>query len=488
MLLKDLLDNIVSVGEVKKYHDIDIRSICCDSRKIEEDSMFIALKGSKLNGADFSLEAISKGASVVVMNKSEMPSKTFDNGCYIYVENTDEVLKKVVERFYGNSSKKIKTIGITGTNGKTTITYLIESILKASGKKCGVIGTINYRFDGQEMAAVNTTPGILENQKLLSQMVEANLDYCIMEVSSHALSQGRVDLIKFHSAVFTNLTNEHLDYHKTKENYFLAKAKLFQGLFSDKTSAINIDDEFGEKLVLMTQSRVLTYGVEHNADLRVEDMKLGKEQTSFNLKYELMDIPIKTNLIGMHNVSNILAAAAICLTEGVSSSAVKKGIEDLEVIPGRLEKIDYGQGFDVFIDYAHTKDALESVLTSIKDISGSRLILVFGCGGDRDRQKREEMGEVASRCADFSIITMDNPRGEEPKAIVHQILKGFQGEHFLVEIDRKEAIRRAFSMAEEGDVVLLAGKGHELYQIIKNQKIEFDEHKIISELLHAFNK
>lgn len=488
MLLKDLLENIVDDVVVKKYQDIDIRSICYDSRSIEKDSMFIALKGSKLNGADFSLEAISRGASVVVMNESDKPSKTFGAGCYIYVEDTDKILKKIAKRFYDNPSRKIKTIGITGTNGKTTITYLIESILKAAGKKCGVIGTINYRFDGKELPAVNTTPGILENQKLLSDMVKAGLDYCIMEVSSHALSQGRVDLINFHSAVFTNLTNEHLDYHRTKENYFLAKAKLFQGLLSDRTSAINIDDEFGEKLVLMTQSRVLTYGVEHNADLRVEDIKMTQEQTSFNLKYELMDIPVRTKLIGMHNVYNILAAAAICLTEGVSSAALKNGIEGLSVVPGRLEKIDCGQGFDVFIDYAHTKDALECVLTSIKDVSGSRLILVFGCGGDRDRQKRSEMGEVASRCADFSIITTDNPRGEDPKSIVHQILKGFQGEHFLVEMDRREAIRRAFCMAEEGDIVLLAGKGHELYQIVKNQKIEFDEHKIISELLYAYNK
>ncbi|HBG60863.1 MAG: UDP-N-acetylmuramoyl-L-alanyl-D-glutamate--2,6-diaminopimelate ligase [Omnitrophica WOR_2 bacterium RIFOXYB2_FULL_38_16] len=488
MLLKDLLKDIVDIDVLNKYQDIEIRSVCCDTRNIEEDSMFIALKGSKYDGADYSLEAVAKGASVVVMNKSTMPSKTFDSGCYVYVDDTNKILKIVAERFYDNPSKRIKTIGITGTNGKTTISYLIESILTASGKKCGVIGTINYRFAGKEMPAVNTTPGILDNQKLLSEMVEEKLDYCIMEVSSHALSQGRVDLINFHAAVFTNLTNEHLDYHITKENYFEAKAKLFQGLLSDKTSAVNIDDEFGEKLVLMTQSRVLTYGIEHNADLRAIDIKLGQDKTRFKIKYELMDIPIRTSLIGMHNVQNILAAAAICLSEGVSSAAVKQGIENLKVVPGRLEKIDYGQGFDVFIDYAHTQDALERVLDSLKIINGSRLIVVFGCGGDRDRQKRSEMGEVASRCADFSIITTDNPRGEDPKAIVHQILNGFKGDNYIVEIDRKEAIKKALKMAEPGDIVLLAGKGHELYQIVKNQKIEFDEHKIISELLYDNNK
>lgn len=380
--------------------------------------------------------------------------------------------------------KKIKMIGITGTNGKTTITYLLESIIHCTGKRSGVIGTVNHRFADKQFRAKNTTPGLLENQRYLAEMLDANMDYCIMEVSSHGLAQGRVKGIDFHVAVFTNLTSDHLDYHKDREEYFQVKAVLFNCLSKNASAVINTDDTYGNRLLGMTRSAVTTYGIKHKADIMAEDIDLSLSGTTFTLITPVGEISIETKLIGMHNVYNILAAVGVCLHENVSLSKIKEGIEGLAFVPGRLEEIKCGQDFYVFVDYAHTEDALRSVLESLKYINGARRILVFGCGGDRDRDKRPKMGRIASDLADFTVLTNDNPRSEDPKDVVDQIAAGFNNNNYEVILDRREAINKGLMSAKTGDIVLIAGKGHEEYQIFKDNTIDFNEREIVRDCLH----
>lgn len=461
-----------------------VRSICCDSRKAQQDCLFVALKGNSFDGNEYIPDAIKKGAVVIVSDKS-MPEELYPDVCFIQVEKPDDFLRSITKRFYLHPSEKIKVIGITGTNGKTTITYLIESILHADEKSCGVIGTVNYRIGERVMPSMNTTPGFLENQKLLFDLVNDGVEYCVMEVSSHALDQNRVDLIGFKAAVFTNLTSDHMDYHITRQNYFEAKAKLFKLVRPEGCSIINIDDEFGHKLVSRTSSAVLTYGIHNNADVMARDIELDVKQTKFRLVAPEGNIVIRTNLLGKYNVYNILAAVSVCLKEGIKLDKIRQGVEYLQLVPGRLERIDCQQGYSIIIDYAHTQDALENVLTTLRSVTSGRIILVFGCGGNRDRTKRPAMGLVAGRLADYCVVTSDNPRNEEPQAIIDEIIKGFEGDNFIVEVDREQAIIKALNIADEGDVVLIAGKGHEDYQIFKDRTIKFDERNVVRQYLRC---
>jgi len=484
MLLKELLQEISPYPIDDRYGQWDIETISCDSRKIFKNSLFVALKGLNHNGSSFINEAVQKGARVIVASSEENSFLSNDNVCFLFVDDPNLFLRNLAKRFYGNPSQDVKTIGITGTNGKTTITYLIEAILKEAGKDCGVIGTINYRMKEKVIPSGNTTPGFLDNQEWLSRMQQEGIDYCVMEVSSHALDQGRVDGIDFRTAIFTNLTSDHLDYHQTRENYFLAKSKLFTGLSSEANAVINIDDSYGQRLVSMTEAKTITYGIKNNAYVMAKDIEQSILATQFKLVCPEGEVVVRTPLIGIYNVYNMLAAVGMALAEKKSLETIRKGLESVSNVPGRLEKINCGQDYTILIDYAHTQDALENVLTTIKKVSDSKVILVFGCGGNRDKTKRPAMGKVASQWADTVIITNDNPRGEEPQLIIQQIVEGFEGDHGVVIPDREEAIHKALDTAKPGEIVLLAGKGHETYQIFKEGTIKFDERQIIRSYLY----
>lgn len=463
----------------------DIESISSDSREVKRNSLFVALKGSNFNGADFIPEAVQKGARVIAASEDIKFSLPEENICLLRVDDSGYFLKEIVERFYGNPSKSVRTIGVTGTNGKTTITYLLESIFQHVNKRCAVMGTINYRMGNKVFPSRNTTPGLVENQTFLSQLAQEHFDYCAMEVSSHALDQGRVDLIDFAAAIFTNLTSDHLDYHLTRENYFQAKAKLFARLSSPAAAVINTDDAFGERLLAMTDARCISYGIKHNAQWMAEDIQLSLQGTGFKLIHPKGENFIQTPLVGIYNVYNTLAVMAACFAEGMDLESIQEGISFFRGVPGRLERVDAGQNFSIFIDYAHTQDALENILKTLRQVSPSKIILVFGCGGNRDKTKRPLMGRTAAQWADYCVVTSDNPREEDPQEIIDQILPGFQKDNYTVIVDRREAIGHALSLAREGDTVLIAGKGHEDYQVLKDKKIPFKEKEIVRECLQC---
>ena len=487
MLLSTLLKDIHSSDLPKEFQKFEVKSICSDSRQITEGSLFIAVPGAGGNGNRFIEDAIGRGAQVIM---TDQPAKAFANPnvLILTVSHPEKTLKDLLLRFYDNPSAKLKTIGITGTNGKTTITYLLESILNAYGKSSGVIGTVNHRYGQKIFPSLNTTPGMIENQRLLADLVKAKGDYCLMEVSSHALAQGRVDGIDFPYAIFTNLTSDHLDYHKDREDYFLAKAKLFTALSINAAAIINVDDEYGPRLIEMTKSRIIAYGIKNIADVQAQNIQMNLSGSQFTIVLEKGKLNVKTSLIGRHNIYNILAAFAVAWAEEIPLEKIKKGIEQLKFVPGRLEQINAGQDFNVFVDYAHTEDALKNILLSIRQVSPNRVILVFGCGGDRDKTKRPQMGRVAGELADEAIITNDNPRSEDPEAIAQEIQSGFSKKNYQVILDRSEAIGAALAEAKPGDVVLVAGKGHEDYQIFKDRRVLFKEHEVIRKHLKEILK
>ena len=441
------------------------------------------MKGAQKDGTQFIDEAIRRGARVIAA--SHPPEEKRKDVLFLHVDDPRKFLREVTRRFYGSFSAKVKCIGITGTNGKTTITYLIESILEEAGKTCGVMGTVNCRIGKKILPSRNTTPGVVENQRFLASLGQKDIEYCVMEVSSHGLDQGRVDLIDFKSAVFTNLTSDHLDYHRTRDNYFLAKARLLTALSSRSVSVINVDDSYGAKLVSMTRSRIVKYGISSEADIYARDIKTSARESRFTVHANGESIAIQTKLIGLHNVYNILAAIGVCLDEGIAPETIGRGIARLEHVPGRLERIGSPKGFAVFIDYAHTEDALRNVLEALRKIDPKRVITVFGCGGDRDRTKRPKMGKVAGQLSDVVIVTNDNPRGEDPQSIISEIILGFSTDNYQVVADREKAIATAIAMAGAGDIVLIAGKGHEDYQIFKDKTISFNERKIVKKYLQC---
>ncbi len=482
MKLKRLLHKIYRDKIPARFEDLEIIAIHCDSRQVENNSLFVALPGHQCDGSDFIPDAIKKGAAVIVHNRPSYEGQDHNDICFLKVTDLSLFWKKIIQRFYGDPSQKVKTIGVTGTNGKTTITYLLESIIKESGKNCGVIGTVNYRLGKKVMIAKNTTPGLLDNQRHLAYLAEEGIEYCAMEVSSHALEQGRVGLIDFAAAIFSNLTGDHLDYHKDMECYFKAKSLLFTQLSGDAVAVINVDDHYGLRLKRLMKSKTITYGLKSLSDVTAEDIRLTLSGSTFTLKWPQGKTKIVTPLIGLHNVYNILAAASACLSQGFDTNAIKKGIERLYAVPGRLEQLRCGQDFYVFVDYTHTEDALKNVLTSLRRASDSKIILVFGCGGNRDKTKRPKMGKLAGELADWTILTSDNPRQEDPQAIVEDIKFGFGHNNYQVILDRKAAIKQSLTLANRGDIVLIAGKGHENYQIFKDRTIPFDDREVVKEI------
>ena len=483
MKLEQLLQNINFQTASKGFKNIEVSGIYCDSRKVQQGGLFVACRGYDFNGEIFIKEAIEKGAKVICSEQEYKDASV----CCLTCEDTKVFLRQVTRNFYGDISQKTYVVGITGTNGKTSICYLIESILNTDNKKCGVIGTINHRIGNKTFASENTTPGFLDNQKFLASMREEKAKYCLMEVSSHALVQGRVDEIYFQQAIFTNLSDEHLDYHQTKEEYFLAKAQLFTKLSSSSTAIINGDDKYGQCLLNKINGQIMTYGINNSADVMAKNIQCDLDKTVFTLHSYRGEGEIQTSLIGLHNVYNILAAITSAFILNIDLSIIQKGIYNFKGVPGRLERVDYGQDFSIFIDYAHTEDALRNVLTSIKNVSAQKIICVFGCGGDRDKSKRASMGKVVEQLADVVILTSDNPRGENPQDIINDIIQGFEKENYCVIENRKEAIYKALNLAEENDIVLIAGKGHEDYQIIGKKKYPFNEKEIIKQCLHSLN-
>lgn len=482
MLLRDLLPDW-PWDSAKTDGDREITGIYTDSRSVCPGSVFVALQGHAADGMNFIPQALDKGASVVISHQPVPLDQQKPGVCYLHSSQPQALLRKIVQRFYGPTSARVKCVGVTGTNGKTTTAYLLAFLLKSSGHVPGMIGTIAYHIGDETYPSANTTPGFVEMHQWLSKMFQRQADYCVMEVSSHALDQGRVDLIDFSCAVFTNLTDEHLDYHKTKEDYFQAKARLFTGLSSHAYAVINVDDPYGRRLVKMSKGKIFTYAIDHPADVKAEDCRFSIKGTCFNVRCLNRIYPFETALIGRHNVENLLAGIAAALSQGISMETIQQAIRHFSSVKGRLEKVETGRDFSVIIDYAHTPDALEKILKTVRAVTHQKIFLIFGCGGDRDRTKRPKMGRIAGELADHTIVTSDNPRTEDPQSILDEIVPGFESRNFEVIVDRREAIAKALKTAKPGEVILIAGKGHEDYQILKTGKIPFDERVIVKECL-----
>ncbi|PIR17654.1 MAG: UDP-N-acetylmuramoyl-L-alanyl-D-glutamate--2,6-diaminopimelate ligase [Deltaproteobacteria bacterium CG11_big_fil_rev_8_21_14_0_20_49_13] len=461
-----------------------IKNITYDSRQVLPGYCFVAIRGEHADGHDYIESAVKNGAAVIV---SDHPVSVPENVKNIIVKDTCVELARASAELFGNPSKKMRVIAVTGTNGKTTATYIIESVLKNAGRKVGVIGTIEWRYGDKKLPAPNTTPMALDLQKLLFEMHEAGVEDVVMEVSSHALDQDRVKFVDFDCGVFTNLTHDHLDYHQDVDSYFNAKEKLFseflrESVKRDKFAVINIDDEFGRKI--RTEAKKISYGMSGAVDVGLLHLNPTIQGNDIKIKTPWGELDCKSRLRGRFNVSNILSCVAALGALGVPLKTIEQGIDGLSCVPGRLEDVENDKGITVFVDYAHTPDALQNVLLTIKEISNGKIITVFGCGGDRDRAKRPLMGDVAARYSDIAIVTSDNPRSEDPESIIREIVEGVKDrKKLLIEADRKKAIAKALSEASKGDVVLIAGKGHENYQIAGKEVRHFDDKEEATRLL-----
>ena len=461
----------------------EITGIAYNSKAVKPGFLFAALRGTVRSGMDFVPEALAGGAAAIL---STWPKPNGVDALWIQVADAREALALAAANFYGRPSDKMKVAGITGTKGKTTVTYLLEGILKAAGFATGVIGTIEYRRPGVRVPAARTTPESADLQAFLREMLEAGVSHCVMEVSSHALEQKRVWGVSFDVAVFTNLSGEHLDYHPSMESYFEAKKKLFTLNHKRNASVVNMDDPWGQKLIAELPMKTITFGLEPAAIVRAQNFVMAEDGTELQIAYPGGLLRLRSSLVGKHNISNILAAAAAALALNVPPQAISDGIEALRGVPGRYEKVANGRGLQIVVDYAHTDNALEHLLTTAREFKPRRVILVFGAGGNRDKDKRERMGRVAARLADWTILTSDNPRSEDPMEIIAALEKGFEKEAvrtYEVVPDRKEAIARALATANKGDTVLVAGKGHEDRQIFKDRTIPFSDIEVIKEVL-----
>lgn len=466
-----------------KIVDLEIKGVTSNSKEVKKGFLFVAIKGSCQDGNYFIKEAIARGASMVVVEKEAMRIKHPAKVVFLVVNDCRKFFAQITHSFYGAPSDKIKVVGITGTNGKTTVSYLIEAIAKESGRHCGVIGTINYRFKGKVIAAKNTTPAAGQLQELLKRMHLKEVKYCAMEVSSHALDQERVAGINFSQAIFTNLTQDHLDYHKNLENYFLAKAKLFRNLPATARAVLNNDDRYSRRIKRLTKAKVLTYGLKHKSEIMAKNINFGMQATEFSLVAGKINVRIKSNLIGRYNVYNILAAAAWGLNEGISIRDIKSALEKFKTVPGRLQRVNSAKGFTIFVDYAHTPDALFNVISALRPLVKGRIIVVFGCGGQRDKLKRPLMGRVVTELADYAVITSDNPRSENPRRIIRDIQQGIKKSNYCVVLKRNAAIAKSLGLMHKTDCLLIAGKGHEDYQVLKNKVLKFSDRKVVGECL-----
>ena len=477
MLLQYLLENLTNV-EISGDTNREINKIEYDSKKIEKNDIFVAINGFKDNGKNYIDDAINNGACAIVC-QDEIEKK--EGITYIKVEDARIALAVMSATYYGNPARKLKIIGVTGTKGKTTTTYMIRDIMLASGKKIGMIGTICNTYGDIKEESIRTSPESLDLQALLARMVEAGMEYVVMEVSSHALALNRVYGIKFIVGVFTNLSEDHLDFHKTMENYLEAKAKLFE--MSD-FAIVNGDDIYAPRLLKMIKCKKATYGLDNAVDLTATDIRVNPSYVEFKMYVNKMLETIKINIPGRFTVYNALAAIGVCSLFGAQMDAICGALGALRV-PGRNEVIDLNKTFTVIVDYAHTPASLEAILSSAKRYTKGRVICVFGCGGNRDKEKRAMMGEISGRLADFTVITTDNPRDENPGKIIEDIetgIKQTRGLYKTIE-NRRQAIKFAMRIAWKSDVIIIAGKGHETYQEVENgKKLYFDDKEIVKKL------
>jgi UDP-N-acetylmuramoyl-L-alanyl-D-glutamate--2,6-diaminopimelate ligase len=492
MRLKEMLK------DMKKYSlygnsDTDIAGICYDSRQVKPGYLFVAIKGNKKDGHRYIEDAVARGATAIVGEKIDSLQT---DSLKIEVEHSRKALAEISAAFYGYPHRELSLIGITGTSGKTTTAYIIESILQTAGTKTGVIGTVNYRFKGKDYPAPVTTPESLDLMQLLREMSDNGVSSVIMEVSSHALDQGRTGDCDFKVAVFTNLSRDHLDYHTDMEEYFQAKSLLFGSLekgdpVEGPFAVINIDDPKGEALISSTRASIITYGLKKEAHVRAEDIQINRDGIRVRLILPTGEQQIESSLIGEINLYNILAAVAVAYALGIDPALIAQGVGRLGGVPGRLERVKNSGGLSLIVDYAHKPDALLKTLKTLRPLTTGRLITVFGCGGDRDKGKRHEMGLIAGDHSDLVFVTSDNPRSEDPVKIIDQIEQGLYrsvlpkrrwparledlNQGYFIEVERRKAIEKAITIAREEDLILIAGKGHEDYQIIGEERRKFDD-------------
>jgi UDP-N-acetylmuramoyl-L-alanyl-D-glutamate--2,6-diaminopimelate ligase len=464
-----------------------IAGLSADSRKVEPGWAFVAIKGLKLDGHQFIPQALLRGARAVILEHPHGLTLPPDVAC-VRVDNSRRTLARMAAAFYGHPSRHLCLIGVTGTSGKTTSTYLLEAMLRAHGLTPGVIGTVTYRFAGHEQAADQTTPGAEDVQRLLRQMVDGGVSHCVMEVSSHALAQDRVWGCQFAAALFTNLSHDHLDFHQDMASYYAAKARLFTE-YRPGLALVNGDDPAGQKLATETPVPVILYGFSAHADVSAAHLSVDDRGIALRAKVHGQIVEVHSPLIGRHNVYNILGALATASGLGMDLGRAIQGIESLAAVPGRFERVDAGQLFSVLVDYAHKPDALGNVLSAARGMTSGRLIVVFGAGGDRDRAKRPYMGQVVAAYADMAVITSDNPRSEVPMDIIREVEAGYTAaggaaEYRVLE-ERQRAIYEAIALAREGDTVVIAGKGHETYQIVGTKRFPFDDRQVAQQALQA---
>jgi UDP-N-acetylmuramoyl-L-alanyl-D-glutamate--2,6-diaminopimelate ligase len=498
MKLGELIDMLAAQSALSAdQRDREVADISHDSRTVQPGTLFVAVRGFHSDGHRFIAQAVERGAMAVVAEAGDDAASRAGIPQIIVVDSR-KALALLAGNFFGHPSSRLSLVGVTGTNGKTTTTYLVKSIIEAAGSSAGLIGTIEYRIGDRRCPAPNTTPESLELQRFLAEMAGAGVKYCVMEVSSHALELGRTEGCIFAAAAFTNLTQDHLDFHRTMDAYFLAKLRLFTGLARHQQAVVNLDDDRAADIIGSTRATVITTGLSRRAAIRPSgEIGHGIKGLSFVVETPRGPVKVQSPLVGRHNVYNILTAIGIATALGLGTGAIEEGIRAMKTVPGRLEKVEAGQPYGVVVDYAHTEDALVRLLDAVGEIAAGRIITVFGCGGDRDRTKRPRMGAAALQGSDIVIVTSDNPRSEDASAILSEIEAGMgEGARvstpdqigprpgrtpYLMIPDRRQAIAIAVRLARPGDVVVLAGKGHEDYQIIGSTKLHFDDREVARE-------
>lgn len=473
--------------------DVVVTGVTHSSNEVRPGSIFVAINGARVDGHDFITQALAQGAvAVVITRRVDLPEQV----AWALVEDSRVVLSIIAEALYGYPTRSLNMVGITGTNGKTTTAFLTRAILREQGLKTGMIGTVQIELGEEVLPVKFTTPEAHDLQALLKRMKDSGISHAVMEVSSHSLAQHRVDNVEFDTAVFTNLTQDHLDLHGTMDDYFAAKALLFvrlgtNAVKSSKVAVINIDDPWGQRLVSITPVPVMSYAIDCFADITAQNIKSDSLGSSFTLVTPQGEIECSISTPGKHSIYNALAAAGASLAEGCSLQAIARGLR-MPPVAGRMEQVNEGQSFAVFVDYAHSPDGLENVLQAAREFARGRVIVVFGCGGDRDRGKRPIMGAIAAKLSDVAILTSDNPRSEDPLRIIEDVLPGFYGasaaNRVIVEPDRRIAIKRAIASAMEDDVVLITGKGHENYQIFRDGTVHFDDREEARVALRQLNE
>ncbi|MBG9784228.1 UDP-N-acetylmuramoyl-L-alanyl-D-glutamate--2,6-diaminopimelate ligase [Shouchella lehensis] len=477
MKLSELLHGIRGMNTLNvKEATVDIHHIEMDSREVRPGTLFFCINGYTVDGHDFAQSAYEKGAVAIVSERPlDVPIPVF------VVRDTKRTMAQLSNRFYDHPTKKLQLIGVTGTNGKTSVTHILEQLFKGQNRTTGLIGTMYTKIDDVYIETKNTTPESLVLQQRFQEMVDKQVDTALMEVSSHALHLGRVRGCDFDIAIFTNLSPDHIDYHQSMDHYMYAKSLLFSQLgntYEGKTAIFNGDDQVADQLIQMTTADIITYGIKKQADVMASNIRAAATGTTFTLTVFGESIEVQTRLIGLFNVYNVLAAVSAAYVSNISLSAIQQGLESIEGIAGRFEAIDSGQDFAVIVDYAHTPDSLENVLKTVQDFANNQIRVVVGCGGDRDKTKRPIMGEIAVKYADETIFTSDNPRTEDPTTILQEMTAGLDRDQYRLIVDRSEAIHYAMKQAKTNDIIIIAGKGHETYQEVGRERTHFDDREV----------